>query len=66
VLIGPAVQARFVGALARGETVEEAARDVGFSVAAVYYRRQREPLFAAAWEMAANPVMTPTRIMLQK
>jgi len=59
VLIGPLEQARFVGALARGETVEEAARDVGFSVAAVYYRRQREPLFAAAWEMAVEVSAVP-------
>jgi AcrR family transcriptional regulator len=43
----------FVAAMARGATMEEAAREAKVAVATLYYRRRTCPAFAAAWAEAA-------------
>jgi transposase-like protein len=48
----PAVQAAFVAALRGGALVEAAARSLGVAISSLYWRRHRDPLFAAAWDSA--------------
>lgn len=48
----PAVQAAFVAALRGGALVEAAARDAGVAISSLYWRRHRDPVFAAAWNAA--------------
>lgn len=49
---GPARMAAFVAALRGGALVEAAARRAGVAISTLYWRRKRDPLFAAAWDLA--------------
>ena len=44
--------AAFVAALRGGALVEAAAREAGVAISTLYWRRKRDPLFAAAWDSA--------------
>jgi hypothetical protein len=61
----PAAQAAFVADLAGGGLVEAAAGRVGVAISTLYWRRRRDPGFAAAWEAAVaastRPVLLPPR-----
>jgi len=50
---GPAQMAAFVAAVRGGALVVAAARAAGVAVATLYWRRKRDPVFAAAWVCAA-------------
>ena len=56
-----AAAGRFVAALEGGATVEAAAGEAGVAVSTLYFRRERDAAFAAAWDAAvaksAGPVL---------
>lgn len=53
--------AAFIGAVEGGALIEEAARAAGAALSTLYYRRERDPGFAEAWDAAvarsAGPVL---------
>jgi len=57
----PAAMAAFLAALEGGALVEAAAAAAGVAVSSLYWRRERDPAFAAAWDAAvaasAGPVL---------
>ena len=55
----PETEAAFLAALAGGALVSAAARGAGVAVSTLYWRRGREPLFAAAWAGAVEVSSAP-------
>lgn len=54
-------RAVFVAAVARGALVREAAAEAGVKLTTLYYRRDHDPAFAAAWEAAVAAGPLPVR-----
>lgn len=61
--IGAEAKAAFVAALRRGERLEAAARVAGFSLQGFYGARQRDPVFAGAWQAALEDSASDERLV---
>lgn len=63
--LDPRDLAEFVIALGEGATVEEAAQRSELVLSSLYWRRERDPAFAAAWDEAIEKSARPVLIAVQ-
>ncbi|HYG29542.1 MAG TPA: hypothetical protein VD887_04935 [Allosphingosinicella sp.] len=63
--LDPRDLAAFIIALREGATVEEAAKAAGLALSSLYWRRERDAAFAAAWDAAIEESARPVLIAAQ-